>query len=919
MLPSRLWERDRSLELAADYLSAARQGRGGSLFFLGGAGLGKTALLGEVADAGGDLLVARVRCDPMEAALPFALLSQVVQGLGGRGDEVWGAPVGPGGADTRSATFSRSLRCLEQMASRPVLLTVDDLQWADPDSLACLGFLCRRLAPLPVLVVAALRSSPPGAHDLVQGLTRGGEASLERLAPLTEWACGQVLSERHGPLPAGVAGRAWQVSGGNPLLLGLAAGSLVDSEAGPAHVEELSVPMDTRSLVLGRFADLDPVETAWARAAAVFGTRFRPELVSEVAGLGAGPGETAAEGLWRRGLVRGADDGAAEFVHPLFRQLLYDDLPALVRSRLHTRAFAALRTRGRGDIAAEHAVRGDLGGDPQAIEVLAQEGRRAFRAGAPQTSVDRFEAAVRLSGTAPDAALVADLGRALLEAGRPADAAATLSSLLATELVPSVRVGALVTLARAHFTSGDIDRAGTALQAATALAEPADPGSVVLPLVLHAHAVLMTAGPAAALPIAARALELSDGDRDAEAGAQARATWGMLALWCGDPVGIETARAAGRQLLAGITTRTADVLRSGSGDVLSPAAGAAALAERFEEAEAAFRAGINLADRTGWVNAGASLRIGYGAMLLRTRVADGLAIADELLAMSDLVPVAEPFARAMRTHALLEMGQEAESAAEQELAERSAAPYGLWLCLLRLQHVQGLRLLRSGRAAEASASYSALEQRERQLGVGEPCALPYARHAVVAHVRSGRTEEAERVLAGLHDHAGRLPCRWPSAAASAGAAVLALHRGERLEADAHYRTAVELLSGTSLPLELAEVLIEHGTMLRRDGQVAGARESFRRAAEVAASVGAAWLARRAGEELTAAGGRRRQRREPDRLTPQEQRVVDLAATGASNKDIAAHLFVSVRTVRTHLEGAYRKLGIHSRRELMRRA
>jgi DNA-binding NarL/FixJ family response regulator len=119
-----------------------------------------------------------------------------------------------------------------------------------------------------------------------------------------------------------------------------------------------------------------------------------------------------------------------------------------------------------------------------------------------------------------------------------------------------------------------------------------------------------------------------------------------------------------------------------------------------------------------------------------------------------------------------------------------------------------------------------------------------------------------------------------------------------------------------LPLEEAELMIEQGSMLRRDGRPLEARESLRRAADVAESVGAVWLARRAMDELAAAGGRRRLRRGAQELTPQEQRIARLAATGASDRDIAAHLVVSVRTVRTHLEHIYSKLGIHSRRELM---
>ena len=193
---------------------------------------------------------------------------------------------------------------------------------------------------------------------------------------------------------------------------------------------------------------------------------------------------------------------------------------------------------------------------------------------------------------------------------------------------------------------------------------------------------------------------------------------------------------------------------------------------------------------------------------------------------------------------------------------------------------------------------------------------PFCRHAVVAHVRAGRSRDAERVVDWLDERANHLPCRWPAAAAAAGRALLAPRQDQRGEADKCFRAAIEQLDGASLPVELAEVMIDHGTALRHDGRPRESRESFRRAGELAESVGATWLARRAGQELAAAGGRRRARRGARELTAQEMRIARLAATGASNKDIATYLAVTVRTVRTHLEHIYAKLGIHSRRELM---
>src|SRR5687768_12489394 len=117
MPPQLLWERDRQLHSVDELLAGARGGRGGTCFLLGEGGIGKTALLDEVSRrAGSDVLVARARCDPMEATLPFGLLSQVAHALGGTDDGVWLSTDAHGGADARSATFYRSLRWLQQAA-----------------------------------------------------------------------------------------------------------------------------------------------------------------------------------------------------------------------------------------------------------------------------------------------------------------------------------------------------------------------------------------------------------------------------------------------------------------------------------------------------------------------------------------------------------------------------------------------------------------------------------------------------------------------------------------------------------------------------------------------------------------------------------------------------------------------------------
>ncbi len=909
-----LWERDQQLRSASACIAAARDGRGGALFVLGEAGLGKTSVLDEACrKAGDDVLVVKARCDPMEASLAFGLMSQVVHGLGG-GNDLWTPATEH--ADGRPATLYRSLRWLEEHARSPVLIALDDLQWADPDSLVLLGFLCRRLGNLPVAIIGALRPWPALAADLAWSLVHRGNATIEHLPPLTEAAAAALFEDRMGrPCRGDVAARAWRLCGGNPLLLGLAAGSLASERLESTPAEGLPLSVVERTLVLTRFADMTPAGAQWARAAAVLGIEFRPELVSEVAGLEGPAAEVAAEAPWRSGLVDAAGGGTARFVHPLFGQLLYEDIAPPTRAGLHARAFTALTARGMDDMAAEHAIRANLAGDREAIRVLTETGRRALWMGAPATAASRLEAAARLSGSAAPPALLAELGEALLEAGRSMEGASTIERVLEADVSPEQRVEALTMLSRAHFGMGDFEGAASALSSAVTIAERECPEAAVHPLCRHADAVMMTAGPAAALPLAVRARELARG-RSTPLRSQAAAKWGMMAYFCGNPSGLMTAESEGRHLLDTIPAEVAADIRAGGSGVLVPFACVAAPAEHFAEAERAFCVGIDEAERAGAVTAAATLGVPYGLMLLRTRLADSIAVADRLLAVADLVPLAEPFARTIRSYAFLEQGEEEQSAAEWERAHAGVAAYRIWMGTCWLEHVHGLRLLRHGRFAEASEAYTEVEKRYDRLGVGEPCIVPFARHAVVAHVHAGRIADAERVVAWLDERAAHLPCRWPAAAAAAGRAVLALRGGDRAAAEDGYRTALEHLDGVPLPLEQAELLIEQGSMLRRDGSPLEARESLRRAAEVAESVGALWLARRATEELAAAGGRRRLRRGAQELTPQEQRIARLAATGASDRDIATHLVVSVRTVRTHLEHIYTKLGIHSRRELM---
>src|SRR5262249_12210455 len=159
------------------------EGQGGALFVLGEAGLGKTAVIeqaGHLAEP--DFKISLGRGDPMETMLAFGVLSQSMQGLGGH-SLLEPTPAGESSTDRRTAQCFAVRRWLEGQAG-PLLWALDDLHWADADSLALISFLCRRVSSLPVAVIGTLRPWPSAARELARSLTLSGAAAVELLHPL---------------------------------------------------------------------------------------------------------------------------------------------------------------------------------------------------------------------------------------------------------------------------------------------------------------------------------------------------------------------------------------------------------------------------------------------------------------------------------------------------------------------------------------------------------------------------------------------------------------------------------------------------------------------------------------------------------------------------------------------------------------
>lgn len=909
-----LLERETALTVLASLMERARVGYGGALFVVGDAGLGKTSLLGRSSALAQGFAVGRAEGVAAEASLPFGLVSLAWSALGG--PHVMEDAVEGDASSARSARFYRSLRWLTEMAAtRPVLIALDDLHWADSDSLELLAFLCRRIRGLAVAIVGTARPWPSAASDMIGNLVGSANAEIVELAPLSEAAFASLLSAPlDAPLAPEEATRIWLACGGNPLLMHVVAASLV----GRREPLDLGPAWGLRSrLLLARFAGVGEAALGYAQAAAIFGVRFRLGLVGQLAGLTEEKAGDALVRLCKAGLIVDAGPGWASFVHPLFAQVLVEDIAAPLRDHLHGSAFRLLRSLGvDASEAAEHAVAAHLVGDADAVAALERAGLAALAQGALATATIHLSRAVEFAGSEPSPCLLLALADARLTAGDSKGAAELAGGLLVrVGLSSGDRARALNLLVGTAFISGDRLAVEEYLDQALLLAE--NEGWVVEVLVDHIFVSwVSTQGPRRALAMLERLTRLPP-VTDSHRQLYLNAAWGSASLLFGNPDGIKPLRTA-----AELDLRRPSIMLGDAwswGPVFSYL-NAAKYVEEFDTATRLFEAGFAAAEHAGALAAMGAYTVAHADTLSRM---GRLAAASDLLGrvegIAEFAVPAGPFLAVAAAHLAWEMAHPGNAAAHCDRAEALAPPDPqavpvLWLWLW---HIRAQMDLDAGRVDEACALMVRAAGLARESGVLEPCVVPWAGTAIAAYLAAGRTDDAIAVVEDLEALAAPLPCRWPRAVAASGHARLAERAGEIEEAEFQFARAMDLHAEVSMPLAEAETLISFGNFLRRTGRPSGARQPLALALAKAEKAGALRLAGHAAAALAACGGRRHRRNVYDAtLTAQEIRVASLAAEGRTNAEIAATLVVSTKTVEHHLSHVYAKLELTSRRQLM---
>jgi DNA-binding CsgD family transcriptional regulator len=928
---SGLLERDPELDHARRTVTRAVAGDGALLVLEGPPGIGKTRLLeatrrlGEqegmrvLAARGGRLerdfaygvvrqLMERAVADATPAERDALLAGPAVHA--GRAFELVPAPTSRTADDQAFAVRHGLYWMLSNLAMHePVLVVVDDVQWADAPSLRFLAYLARRLEGVPVLVAVTARTGEPAA-DIALLAELIDAPDVERLepAPLSVAAVATLLGDG-APVDEAFAVTCHTATGGNPFLVNelraaLRADGVAPVAANAHRVEGLGPSTIARSLIL-RVGAVSPAAVALARAVAVLGSSAELTDAATLADLEVEPAGAAGDGLAHAGVL--APGRPLRFAHPILRDAVYRDLATTEREALHRRAAARLTAVGAPSSAvAAHLLAIPAAGEQTTVRALRAAARSALDQGAADLAERYLRRALREPPPAAErAAVLAELGRATWLAGDdPLAAIEHLRGALATTADEAERPALSIALARAVFSTGDIVGAATVLE--EELSRPVSRARDVR-LTLEAELGSLYLLHQATPEHGRRILSFADlpGATVAELLVLTNvASWEWLAGSAAD------VRALVRRALA----EGRAVAAAGSDSIaILQAAWTAAYADDHELAQQTIDATLADARRTGSVF---GLTCSHAmAALIAYRAGDMVhaeAAARDGIAIPGLSPFAHPTLHWTLALALVERDELDEAEA---VMERSWVGPHLPLLVQMTPGFWALGRLRMAQGRPADARDALLEglARDTRTYTHNP-GVPWRTDAALAHLALGERADAERLIAEHEPHARR----WGTDSAVG----VWLHAAAMIEPDdtaaiAGLERALETLARSPARLEHARAQVDLGARLRRAGLRDRARVELQAGLERARDCGATALVRRAHDELRVAGARPRrlQFSGVESLTASERRVCELAAAGRSNRDIAQDLFVTPKTVENHLGRAYGKLGISSRAQL----
>jgi DNA-binding CsgD family transcriptional regulator len=896
----------------ASLVRAVREGHSQALLVEGPPGIGKSTLLAEAVAQAGDLRVLRAQGFESEREIPYAGLFELLLPVLDLAAELpenqrralHGA-LAIEAAPPRDR-FSVPVAVLSLLGAAteqgPVLVLADDVQWLDDASREALFFVARRALHEGLGVLLAARDSDGGPIE---------DTGIERLGvgALDEASARAVLAHAAGELAPEVAEAIVGASAGNPLALEELPRLLsADQRAGRAP---LAAPLGTEHALQQAFARRldelpEPTQVALCAVAAAAGAP-RELVVRALDELHVG--EAALTPAARDGLL-GDDADRLTLRHPLLAAAAYHSRPSSERRAVHVALAAVAAEPGRRGW---HLSAAASGPDAVAAEAMQAAGEDARGRGAHGEAARAFARAAELSGDVEQraarglqAAIDAMLAGDLALAARLGAAAGRESS------DPQVQLQAEMIGARVAVRTGDPTGGRQRLEALATQLQQTGQGAMAAVLQLEAATVHMVTGDTEALlDMAVRAREQAEAAGAAEVATLAVLVSGETLLAVGRTEEGERLLAATEPLLD-----QADPL-SDLAELIGMAASSSLWVERFDRAERITGRMIEIAR-----DAGAAARLPY-PLDVRSQLnwrrghwAAAYADAEESVRLAretgQLAQAAVALPALVRAEAGLGRldAARAHGAEGLVLAERAAGE----ATVLHVLAALGFLEISAGRPDDAIAWLQRAAEIVRRRGYAQPALALFAGDHVEALIRAGRREEAEAELGRLAAEAQSTGGAWANAVTERCRALLAPDG----EVEAHAARAMGWHDRVDMPFERARTELVLGERLRRARRRADARGPLERALEVFERLGAEPWAARTRTELTATGGAYRTEHEvspADELTPHELQVALLVADGLTNREVAAALFLSPKTIEHHLSIIYRKLGLRSRAQL----
>jgi DNA-binding CsgD family transcriptional regulator len=890
---STLVGREPDLRLLDGMLATVAE-RGSSLLVVGDPGIGKSALLAQAAAAAErrGLLVLRAAGVESESRIPFAGLQQLLRHVGERAAElpphqrdVLSGALGTAGTPEVN-TFAVALAALSLLArvaaDTPTLLLVEDLQWLDQATTEALAFVARRIDLDPIVLLASTRAPAEGP------IADAGLGQLQ-LEGLGEADAAALLDAQPGALTPALRRRVLAEAAGNPL-------ALVELPIAWRHLPEGSllgewVPLTARleQAFAARFAGLSETARATLLVAALDDGNEIAEILAATSRL-TGRDVTTRDLEEAAGLVEPVH-ASLRFRHPLVRSAIWQSVGLARRQAAH--AALADVIDGEDDRRVWHRSAGALGKDELVAAELEAAAARAHRRGAPMIALTALERAASLSeapaGRARRLLRAADIA---FELGRPHLVARFLDDAERLPLSAADRAKAswqreLLSDARG-FATVELEAIVELLEG-----EPA----------LDALLTVVSRGWMLGLDAERRARVVATGERLAPAPDDARL---MLLLALVDPVARgEVVRERLARLALG-SVGDPEALRQ-----LGIAASIVGAPERASAFLGGAIRGLRAQGRLGLLADALVAQAWIAWQLGAWRTAASLADEARRLAIETRRPGVIFGARLIEAVTAAGRGASAEAerlALEVERSLRSSPASALDTLVT---YARGFVAAADGRPAEAfehlrrtfTAGDGAHHPSFSQIGITEFV------DAAVQSDHAGEAREVVRELETLLERTGSETLR-------AGLAYARPLLADDGHADAGFAAAyAEDLE--PWPFIRARLDLAYGSWLRRRQRIRESRAPLRAARDALDAIGAVAWAERARQELRASGvspgGHRPAGR--DELTPQELQIAVLAADGLSNREIAEQLYLSPRTVASHLYRAYPKLGITSRGEL----